>query len=162
MNRTFPVRSETHQLEEQSERFFRNCLPKNWTCEKPGYDYGVDLRIEIFEGEAATGLELLVQLKASQAATKGEKETVRLRSTTYNYLRDNLPVTMLVKFVAEDNDAYWLLFRDIPPPNQDNDTFSIYIPKNNRLSNIDWAEIQRHVRNVTHKKLAATRRSKNP
>ena len=77
-DRAFPIRGETHQLEELSERFFRSALPRNWVCEKPAKDYGVDLRVDIFEGSSATGLELLVQLKASAKATEGDVDVVRL------------------------------------------------------------------------------------
>lgn len=65
MIRAFPIRSESHQIEEISERFFRDSLPRNWTAEKPSNDYGVDLRVDMFELNQVTGLELLVQLKAS-------------------------------------------------------------------------------------------------
>jgi hypothetical protein len=74
MNRRFPVRPQAHNLEELSERFIKQALPENWTSEKPKADYGVDLRIDIFEGELATGLELLIQLKASDNSTEGENE----------------------------------------------------------------------------------------
>jgi hypothetical protein len=154
----FPIRGETHQLEELSERFFRNSLPKNWACQRPSNDYGVDLRVDLFEGNNATGLELLVQLKSSAEATDGNTEVIRLKTAAYNHLRDKLQVVMLVKFVESENEAYWLLLRDIPTPTQDQDTLSVRIPKNNRLSAILWLEIQGHVRGVTDTKLAAIRR----
>ena len=158
INKAFPVRSETHQLEELSERFFRNALPRNWVCEKPSADYGVDLRVDLFEDNNATGLELIVQLKSSAKATDGDAEVVRLSTATYNHLRDKLQVAMLVKFVEAENEAYWLLFRSIPAPLQDQKTFSVHIPKSNRLSTIRWPEIQEHVRRFTDTKLAATRK----
>jgi hypothetical protein len=65
MAKRFPQKPESHQLEEISERFFRTRFPQNWRPERPGGDYGVDLKVDIFEGDDATGLELLVQLKAS-------------------------------------------------------------------------------------------------
>jgi hypothetical protein len=159
MERRFPVRSESHQLEELSQRFFRDSLPKNWTAEKLGNDYGVDLRIDLFEGNQATGLELLVQLKASAKPTGGDTEAVRLKTATYNYLWDKLQVAMLVKYIESEGEAYWLLFRDIPQPQAGQDTFTIHIPKTNRLSVIEWREVQAYVRGVTDEKLAARRRS---
>lgn len=131
--RALPQRPATHQLEERSERFLRQHLPPEWTCEKPGHDYGVDLRIDIFENGRATGLELIVQLKASEAAHAQPTELVSLRVATYNYLKSRLQLAMLVKFVAEENEAYWALVRDIPEPEQQNDTFSVQIPKENRV-----------------------------
>ena len=160
MDRAFPIRSESHQLEEVSERFFRDCLPRNWTAEKPGNDYGIDLRVDMFEGNQATGLELLVQLKASAEPTAADTETVRLKTTTYNLLWEKLQVAMLVKYVESEKEAYWLLFRDIPTPSQDQETFTIHIPKANRISTIQWPGIQAYVRSVTDTKLAAMRRHK--
>lgn len=136
----------------------RQHLPLAWTCERPGNDYGVDLHIDIFENGDATGLELIVQLKASEAARAQPMESVTLRVATYNYLRDRLQLAMVVKFVAEENEAYWVLVRDIPEPDQGNDTFTVQIPKENRLSRIDWADISRVVRDITDTKRAATRR----
>jgi hypothetical protein len=158
VSKDFPIRSESHQLEEQSERFFRNALPTNWTCERPSPDYGVDLRVDIFEGNAATGLELLVQLKATNTASAGRSEIVRLGTATYNHLVGKLQVAMLVVFVADEAEAYWVLFKDVPTPSQESATFSIHVPKDNRLSSIDWDSIQKHVRAVTDHKLSSMRR----
>lgn len=119
----YPQRHATHQLEELSERFFINSLPRNWRSEKPQGDYGVDLKVDIFENDNATGLELLVQLKASGKASKSSHETIRLGIATYNYLWDKLQVVMLVKYIEAENEAYWLLLSDVPEPKQGNNTF---------------------------------------
>jgi hypothetical protein len=137
MSTQFPRRGESHQLEEVSERYVRNALPRGWTSEKPQHDYGVDLRIDIFEDGAATGLELLVQLKASAESTEGETEVLRLRTATYNHLWSKLQVVMLVKYVESINEAFWLLLKDIQAPAADQETFNVHIPKANRLSATD-------------------------
>lgn len=156
----YPQRNETHQVEELSERFFVSSLPRNWRSEKPGGDYGTDIKVDIFEGSNATGLELLVQLKSSHNASTSDFETIRLRTTTYNYLWDKLQVVMLVKYVEVENEAYWLLLSDVPEPNQDQDSFTVRIPKSNRLSSIEWPSIQNYVRNVTNGKLVTRRRNR--
>ena len=158
MPKIFPQRSESHQLEEISERYVRNALPRGWTCEKPQHDYGVDLRIDIFEDGDATGLELLVQLKASAESTAGETEVVRLRAPTYNHLWSKLQVVVLIKYIDAVKEAYWLLLKDVPAPLNDQETFTVHIPKENRLSAIEWQGIQSYVRSVTGTKLAAMRR----
>ena len=159
MNKSFPLRVNSHQLEELSERFFKQSLPRNWTAERPSKDYGVDLRVDLFEGDRATGLELLVQLKASGTTSSLSEETVELKVPTYNLLWDKLQVAMLVKYVETEREAYWLLFRDIPEPSQEQETFTVHIPKVNRLSTAPWDKIRAYVRSVTDKKLAALRRS---
>ena len=103
MRKKYTIRHETHTLEEISTRFFTNTLPENWTAFKPPYDYGVDLHVEIFEGDQATGLELLVQLKASEMGTKAMSEKVKLRVSTYNYLKEKLPIAIVVKYVNTEN-----------------------------------------------------------
>jgi len=128
-------------------------LPTNWVSERITNDYGVDLRVDIFESKRATGLEFLVQLKSSTRATKGRIERLRLRLVTYNYLVNKLQVVMLVKYIEETNEAYWILLRDIPPPDQMRQTFTIQIPKENTLSTISWVNINNHVRKVTGDKL---------
>jgi hypothetical protein len=154
----FPTRPNAHQLEELSERFFRSSLPRNWTCERPAAgDYGVDLRVELFEDDRATGREFLVQLKSSAERSGNDTEVVELKVTTYNYLRDKLSVVILVKFIESDNEAYWLFLRDVPSPAAHHKTFSVHIPRTNRLSADPWPVIQDHVHLVTRKKLAANR-----
>lgn len=158
MTRQYPQRSNSHQLEALSERFFISSLPRNWQHDKPTTDYGVDLRVDIFEGKNATGLEILIQLKSSHAGDSSQYETIRMRTATYNHLWDKLQVVMLVKYVEEEGEAYWLLLKDVPEPSQKQNTFTIRIPKSNRLSTIDWSDIHRYIRGVTDDKLAARRR----
>jgi hypothetical protein len=154
----FPRRTESHELEEMSERYFRNALPRGWTCYKPSPDYGVDLHVDIFEDGEATGLELLVQLKASARSDGGDTEIICLKISTFNLLRSKLQVVMLVKYIEDANEAYWLLLKDVRTPATDRQNFSVHVPKANLLSTIDWQTIQGYVRNVTDTKLAAMRR----
>ncbi|WP_298692169.1 DUF4365 domain-containing protein [uncultured Sulfuricurvum sp.] len=156
----YPQRVNNHQLEELSERFFQSSLPRNWICDKPENDYGVDQRVELFQDNNAVGLELLVQLKSSQSGTEYEYETIRLKTTTYNYLWDKLQVVLLVKYVQSENKAYWLLLSDVPEPNQGQETFTIRIPKENDLESIDWQMIYNYVQTITNEKLEVRRRGR--
>ena len=64
---------------------------------------------------------------------------------------------MLVKYIKEEDEAYWILLKDIPTPSQDNDTFTVHIPKDKKLSSINWDFIYSHIKEVTNDKLAARR-----
>jgi hypothetical protein len=156
----YPIRGTTHVLEESSERYLRQCLPKNWIVERPSADYGVDLRVEIVDGEKAMGLELLIQLKAAEQAVSGDHETIQLKTSTYNHLWDKLQVVMLVKYVEAENEAYWLLLREVPEPDQTNKTFTVRIPKKRTLSGVNWGAIRNLVHEVTADKLTARRRNR--
>jgi hypothetical protein len=153
----FPKRPNEHDLEDESERYFTSKLPRGWTVERIRQDYGIDLHIDIFENNEAAGLELIVQLKGATDADGGATEGVRINTSTYNFLRNRLQVAMVVKYVAAEAEAYWILLRDVPPPDQQNATLTIRIPRANRLSNAPWDQIAGIVREVTDRKLAAQR-----
>ena len=148
-----PQRTFQHNLEELSNRFFKNCLPKNWTTTKPGNDYGIDEIVHIFDGSNATRYQLYVQLKASERPSDADTEKVTMRIATYNHLSDQLHVAMLIKYVEEVNEAYWTLLIDIPNPNQNNRTFTINLSREKTLSTIDWNEIESWIREVVDFKL---------
>lgn len=158
MAKKFPIRHENHTLEEKSIIFFRNYLPNDWNVNSIDRDYGQDLNIEIAEDGVYRGLEFIVQLKSSHLPDiNGDDERQTLRVATYNYLWDNLRVVLLVKFVEEENEAYWILLKDVPEPSQDNETFTVRIPRQNRLTELNWNEIADYVRAITHRKLRAVR-----
>jgi hypothetical protein len=158
MIKKHPQGINTHQLEELSERFFQNNLPKNWTCEKPSKDYGVDLRIGLFNGYYAEGLELLVRLKSSKKGTDREHETVTLDVSTYNHLLDKLQVVILVKYVEEENAAYWIYLHEVPKPNLEKKSFIVCIPKSNSIEVINWDEIYLNIKNITRERIVAGRK----
>ncbi|MGA2476235.1 MAG: DUF4365 domain-containing protein [Terriglobia bacterium] len=154
---SFPIRHESHTLEQKSETFFRNQIPQHWVVNRPQNDYGVDFQIGITEGSELRGLELTVQLKASEESSGNEDtETITLSVSTYNYLRKLLTVVMLVKYVESEAEAYWVLLREITPPTDEGQkTFTVHIPKANRLSSINWRDIATVVGQITGLKLGA-------
>jgi hypothetical protein len=152
----FPIRHETHTLEQKSETYLRNQLPQDWVVNRLQNDYGVDFQIGIAENRELKGLELIIQLKASQNSSDGDTETVQLKISTYNYLRKLLTVVMLIKYVVSENEAYWIFLRDIiPPDNENRETFTVHIPKTNKSSEINWVEITDRIREITERKLGA-------
>lgn len=152
----FPKRHKNHTIEEESIIYFRNYLPVEWNINTIDRDYGQDLNIEICENGEYKALEFIVQLKSSFIKSgQSEYETAPMNVSTYNYLWRNLRVVLMVKYVKEENEAYWILLKDVPSPNQNNQTLTISWPKNQRLSTIDWNGIVEYVRNISTKKLAA-------
>lgn len=158
MNAQFPIRDDARQRETASQLFFQRHLPAAWTWESPVPDYGIDLRVGVVENNLVTGLEFLVQLKASPNPSNGEYERVRLNVSTYNYLMDALSVAMLVKYIASEQEAYWVLFRDVPPPPQAQQSFTVRVPRSNRISDLDWQQLRGRLGNIQELKLGAGRR----
>ena len=155
MTGRLPQRPNTHQLEEESRRFFEGSLPLNWTCDIPQNDYGIDARIGIAIGNSVTGQGLVVQLKASATDSGLETVSVRLPVATYNVLWEMLEVALLVKYVAAEESAYWILWKDITSPNQQQASFTVHLPRANKLSRESWIVIAQHVQFVHRTKLAA-------
>lgn len=155
----FPIRHNNHILEQKSDTFLRQHLPQEWNVTKPNNDYGQDLNIEICEEGQYKGLDLIVQLKSSMKSdTLNSSERQQLKVSTYNYLKGNLRVAIIIKFVEEENEAYWILLKDIPDPKSElQESFTVNIPKVNRISNLDWNVITDYVRSVTDDKLKVTR-----
>lgn len=146
---SFPERYFTHNLERQSVDFVRSHLRVEWTVDKPSEDYGQDLRIGISQDGKFRGLELVLQLKSSREPSGGDDyEKIRLETSTYNYLDNLSNVVIFIKFVERDSEAYWIKLRDFPSPPQNQRTFTIRIPRDNRLSNIDWNTIVDYVDRV--------------
>ncbi len=151
-----PQRPVQHNLEEISKRFFQSQLPVNWTTDKPSNDYGIDLVVNIFDGTNASPYQFLVQLKSSQAMSAFDSEKIPLNISTYNYLRFQLHVAIVVKYVLEDNEAYWLRLVDIPKPNQNKKSFTVSIPRKNKLSCINWVDFENYIRKIVDLKLSVT------
>jgi hypothetical protein len=157
MSPQYPKRPYAHTLETKSENYFLDKLPQDWVVHRPNRDYGQDLRIEVIEDGELRGRNLLVQLKASHDSTgKPDYETTKLKISTYNYLMGNLDVAMLIKYVEEADEAYWIMLSDIPSPDQERQTFTVRIPTENRISTIDWnAAVVSRIGTIADKKLRA-------
>lgn len=153
----FPIRHKTHTLEQESENFLRNNLPTDWVVNRPQHDYGIDFQIEIPEDGELRGLEVIIQLKAAENSSRSEDtEAATLRVTTFNYLKRNLRVVMIIKYVKSANEAYWIFLRDIDPPHNENrESFIVHIPKANRLSTTNRDQIRTLIRTITNRKLGA-------
>jgi hypothetical protein len=96
----------------------------------------------------------VVQLKASHKSSgHSDYETIRLKLSTYNYLKSKLGIVLLIKYVEEKNEAYWRFLRDVTQPNPTQREFTIRIPIENRISSINWEDIVTRVRGITSWKL---------
>ena len=152
----YPQRHSSHSVEEKSISFFRQYVPNEWNINTIDRDYGQDLNIEISENGMFQGLDLVVQLKSSARSNITRDhifERQRMKVASYNYLWSNLRVSLIVKYIEEENEAYWILMKDVNAPAQSNKTFTLRIPRLNRLSKIDWNEIVKYVKQVTNRKL---------
>jgi hypothetical protein len=159
MNAQLPLRDASRQRADESERYFRQRLPQEWLCDGVVSDYGIDLRVGIVDGAQVTGMELLVQLKSAAVSNqRNGYETQRLKISTYNYLMGQLGLAMLVKYVAAEQEAYWVLLREVLPPTPTQATFMVRLSREQRLSAMDWVRLRGFHGELHAQKLHAGRR----
>jgi hypothetical protein len=93
---SMPRRPENHRKEEASERAFRQEAPDGWLIRRVDNDYGIDLEVELFDGDAATALTFKVQLKAKRVA-RGKPLSKSVAMSNLNYwLAHDVPVLVVL------------------------------------------------------------------
>lgn len=122
-------------LGDYAERFVEISLPMEWVVRKVSYDYGLDLNVELVRNYSVTGKVFSIQVKARESAPPGDI-AVRLSASSLEYMRARPEPVLVVAFVAEDNEAYWLWVQDAPVREAANVT--LRVPRDNRLSTTDW------------------------
>lgn len=141
-----PNRHSNHILETKSNKFFSNQIPDEWFLDKPEHDYGIDFTANIVINEQVTGLNFSIQIKGKKTEVKSESVLIKLKYTTLRLYATRLEPVLLVAYVDEDNEAYWLWFDEMDQDlTADSKTLTIHIPKNNKLSEINWEEVIKHV-----------------
>lgn len=102
-----PIRSRSHELEDESIERFKSSIPRRWVCREKGRDYGVDLEVEIFaEDRTATGLMFYVQLKATDDAKRERKTSMDVDRIEYlNSL--SLPA-VVIRYCAPTGRLFWM------------------------------------------------------
>lgn len=110
-----PQRPREHVLEELSDRALVNALPAEWAAEKVDRDYGLDWRVEIFEGGRSTGLMFWVQLKGTDDAPPRSRK-VKLDLERLSYWQGlDMPVLVVRYAASEGGRLYWQWTHTIDP-----------------------------------------------
>jgi len=101
-----PKRTRSHVLEDISKGRFPQSLPEAWVVREIPRDYGIDLEVEVFSEEEATGITFRVQLKSTDSPSKGRPtRIVKLDHLAYwNSL--GVPV-MIALYVEPEDTFYW-------------------------------------------------------
>lgn len=143
-----PNRHNNHILETESNKFYNNHVPNEWFSDKPENDYGIDFTTNIVINNEVTGLNFSVQLKAKEIEIKVAFVSITLKNSTLNFYNTRLEPILLVAYIQEEKEAYWIWYDDlgidIIPKNK---TTKINIPKTNKLSRIEWNNVVKYVQN---------------
>lgn len=149
-----PNRHNNHILETESNKFFRNQVPNEWIIDKPEHDYGIDFIVNIATNNQVTGLSFSVQLKSKIKETNDNSAAITLKHSTLGMFNTKLEPILLIAYIQEDKEAYWCWYNELDfDLTSSQKTYTINIPKANKLSQIDWESISKYVQNVFSIKL---------
>jgi tetratricopeptide (TPR) repeat protein len=102
-----PRRPRSHQLETESIRAFERLLPSSWIARPISGDYGVDLEVEIFENDSATGNIFKVQLKGTDKnSTKAGNHSVTVATESLSYWRRMDTPVLIVLYSSREGEIY--------------------------------------------------------
>lgn len=158
----YPLRTSNHVTEARSRRRFEQELPSYWeTRESTGVDYGVDLRVEIFDKDdhpegsedwLATGDTFAVQLKGTAVAKNADGSiSVQMRTATLQHLANLFEPVLLVvvHFTSDDSKgevrAKWLHSFDFPAPSDLQATFTVNWAPQDALRSNDFQRVRQEV-----------------
>jgi tetratricopeptide (TPR) repeat protein len=91
-----PSRPASHRGETASRNAFTAACPAAWVVRRIEDEYGIDLEVEIFDGDRATGLTFKVQLKSKDIARgRAVSKSVKVSSLNY-WLNHDVPVLVVL------------------------------------------------------------------
>lgn len=135
----FPRRPRNHEIETLSENYFRSKIPSTWIIDKPSWDYGIDYHCGIVIDEMVTGINFSIQLKGKEKEKNKTNIQVTIKRSTINLWLIRLEPIMIITFIVEENKAYWIWFENNTVDlTLDQKTFTINIPRTNKLEIYDW------------------------
>lgn len=149
-----PKRHRTHQIEELSERFFKNQTPIEWVINRFEHDYGTDYNCEIDERGGMSGRNFTIQLKGKEKETDSSNISIsNIKKTTIRRWFNRLEPTMLIAYIVDEKEAFWIwVDENTVDLTKNNQTFTIKISRDNKLSSIDWGIINEKILKVFSRK----------
>lgn len=144
-----PNRHNNHILETESSKFFIFQVPNEWYIDKPEHDYGIDYLVNIVTNNQVTGLSFSVQLKSKIKDNNDDSTIISIKRSTLGLFHTKLEPVLLIAYVQEEKEAYWCWYNELEfDLTSTQKTYSISIPKANKLSQINWDEILKYVKDI--------------
>jgi hypothetical protein len=139
-------RSDTHVIDTLAVRSIINQLPENWLVRGlEERDYGIDLSIELFDGEHPTGCYSLIQVKGTRSAFEDSVSFPKFPTKTLEYAQLFPEPFFLFHTSVSNGDTrfVWLQkyiearLRSDRPKWADQNSNTIYFPDENTLSSVE-------------------------
>lgn len=156
LNADLPNNHRNHQLERLSEIYFDSVFPTHWIKNKFHADYGIDFNCEITReiDHGVTGMNFTIQMKGKETEfNKNEVTVSNIKRSTINRWLNRLEPTMVVVYLDDEKEAFWIWFENNTVDlSHDNKTFTIKIPRGNKLSKINWLKISKEIEIIFSRK----------
>jgi len=154
---SLPKRTRAHVLETESRLNLENNIPTEWVVQSVEHDYGIDNHIEIVQNEELNGNFFSIQLKGTDRQfAESPNVSVRLDTKNVKYLMGRVELVMLILFVSTENESYWIWLRDgIKNIDYNNASYTITIPKTNKLSQAPWDKIIQFSETIRSQKIGS-------
>ena len=106
----YKKRPESHVLEQESIDALKGILPKNWIYDKPT-DYGIDLDIQIVEGDRVTGKKLGVQVKATDSLNETPDEpTYSIDLSSLKLYEEYTDPVIIIYAITDKQRSFWKFY----------------------------------------------------
>ena len=124
MSAQMPRRPRQHVVEEASRKAFLQLIPNEWATSPVVKDYGVDERVEIFDGGFATALGFWAQLKGTDELDLNKALREPFAVSTLKYMSAQVEPVLLVCHHGPSDRLFgaWLHRRNIVIKNADQKT----------------------------------------
>ncbi|GAA4149445.1 hypothetical protein GCM10022217_01350 [Chryseobacterium ginsenosidimutans] len=148
-----PNRHRNHEIETLSDRYLKSKIPYSWVVNHFQVDYGTDYNCEIVLDRGVTGMNFTIQLKGKEKEVSNDAVKLNIKKSTLNRWNNRLEPTMIVAYIIDEDEAYWSWFSanefDLTKPNE---SFTLTILKNNKLSALDWNTITDEIQKIFSRK----------
>ncbi|MCP4157291.1 MAG: DUF4365 domain-containing protein [bacterium] len=141
----------SHITGDSAEALFTSALPAEWVVRPQPKDYGIDVEVEVFDGQKSTGIIFKVQLKGTEKIEynkTGQHIRFSIGVTHLEYYLEQLKIPVfLVLCDVTEKSLYWLemqsndglieAYENVKKKNkekgQNQKTITLHIPAANRL-----------------------------
>lgn len=148
-----PNRHRNHEIENLSERFLKSTIPYSWVINQFHIDYGTDYNCEIVIDKKVTGMNFTIQLKGKEKELNVDFVKLNIKKRTLNRWNNRLEPTMVIAFIVDEEEAYWNWFNPTEfDLTQANDSYTVNIPKQNKLSELNWNYIAEEIKKIFSRK----------
>lgn len=153
-----PKRGDTHRIDTDAVRVVRSKLTADWVERSmEDRDYGIDMMLEVFDGDKPTGILVLLQIKGHEAGF-GPEIVMPVPVKTLLYARMFQAPFFLLNVSVKDNAVYFVWLQKyintrLASENNEWDRqghVNVYFPKDNLLDEKGLRKIRKLVKYSAH------------